>query len=170
MKITLNNIEIELTNKINVFIPSKDITDIKFDDFKDSIENIDNLFELYTKDFSHPVKQKDYFLNFPPNKKKLNDNAIFLYCITTNPLLLLWLPEDSCVWKVDLKEIKKFDSKYYRNMTPNTILTSEIFDFNEIIPDFHKPYERLKTGKYSEEEYFDLLEQQMKRTLTQRNL
>lgn len=94
---------------------------------------------------------------------------------THSPIPLLGAPENSAFLKVTRNEkegikIENLDYIEVRNLTPNTILTSPIFDFVEMTPESHKPYERLKTGDYSEEEYFDLLEEQMRRTLSQKNL
>jgi hypothetical protein len=37
------------------------------------------------------------------------------------------------------------EPSFYCNLTPNTILTSPIFDFEELIPESHLENERLRT-------------------------
>lgn len=118
----------------------------------------------------HPKWQR----KLPSLLSEIFPNAQFI-ASTHSPIPLLGAPENSAFLKVTRNaeegiKIENLDYIEVRNLTPNTILTSPIFDFVEMTPESHKPYERLKTGDYSEEEYFDLLEEQMRRTLSPKKI
>jgi predicted ATP-binding protein involved in virulence len=92
---------------------------------------------------------------------------------THSPIPLLGAPENSAFLKVvrDKKDGIKIENLDYiaaRNLTPNTILTSPIFDFDELIPESHKPYEKLRTGvSFSEAEFNELVKQRLEESLNQ---
>lgn len=67
---------------------------------------------------------------------------------THSPIPLLGAPENSVFLKVAKKEHIKIEELSYieiRNLTPNTILTSPIFDFEDLIPESHIETEQLRT-------------------------
>jgi predicted ATP-binding protein involved in virulence len=92
---------------------------------------------------------------------------------THSPIPLLGAPANSAFLKVvrNKKEGIKIENLDYisvRNLTPNTILTSPIFDFDELIPESHKPYEKLRTGvSFSEAEFNELVKKRLEESLSQ---
>ncbi len=67
---------------------------------------------------------------------------------THSPIPLLGAPENSVFLKVAKKEHIKIEELSYieiRNLTPNTILTSPLFDFEDLIPESHLETEQLRT-------------------------
>lgn len=117
----------------------------------------------------HPKWQR----RLPKILSEIFENVQFIVS-THSPIPLLGAPENSAFLKVTRNTeegIKIEDLKYIevRNLTPNTILTSPIFDFEEMIPDTHKPYERLRTGiSFSEAEFNDLVRKRLEESLKKR--
>jgi predicted ATP-binding protein involved in virulence len=67
---------------------------------------------------------------------------------THSPIPLLGSPENSVFLKVARQEhivIEQLSYIEVRNLTPNTILTSPLFDFEDLIPESHLETERLRT-------------------------
>ncbi len=67
---------------------------------------------------------------------------------THSPIPLLGSPENAVFLKVARQEhivIEELSYIEVRNLTPNTILTSPLFDFEELIPESHLENERLRT-------------------------
>ena len=144
MKIKILNHEVELTRKINIFIPSSELCTAQCKEIeKDLIHS--GLKRLQTFYDQHPVRRKWSFSNSQVNKETLRDPETFKYILTIDPLLLLWIEDEYSIWKISEEFIENLDYIEVSNLTPNTILTSPIFDFEELISESHLENERLRT-------------------------
>lgn len=155
MKIKILNHEIELTNKVNLFIPSDDLCEEGLELFYLDLSNNKNtnFVQLSKKEYKSLNNQKEYFLHSFHNKEKLNSPNLKLWVYTTNPVYILWLPEDSCVWKVGKEEIKKFDIEFISQHTLNTLVESEIFELNSCYPEIYKNNPEKYKGVYLNSEF-----------------
>jgi len=147
MIITILKHKIDLCNKVVLVTPDKEIN-FKTLGLKPS-ELMGSNIALISSDLTnrHLSLERQLFLN---NLDRYKDTKHILVK-TTNPLSVLWLPEDSCVYKIGVNSVKKFDSSYYRNLTPNSLLTSEIFDFKDLVPESHLENEHLRTEETYQE-------------------
>jgi len=114
----------------------------------------------------HPIMQKEIIMQLADTFPKIQ------FVVTTHsPIPMLGAPKNSLfinVFKDELDEIRakvlKIDITGY---LPNAILTSPIFDFDDIINENHNPKDRLNTeDDYDEAVFYKILERKIKeRTL-----
>ena len=133
MEITILGKTITLVKKVNVFVPhfSLDTTQC-YNLEKDLLHS--GLVRLQTFENQHPVRRKESFLNSRVNKEVFK-RGCFSYTLTLDPLIFLFIPTDFSIWKISEDGIENLDHIEVKNLTPNTILTSPIFDFDDLISD-----------------------------------
>lgn len=104
----------------------------------------------------HPKLQR----NFPSVLSQIFPNIQFIIS-THSAIPILGAPENSKFLKVTRTiengiQIQEIELEYIRNLTPNTLLTSPIFDFEDIFPKTHKDEEPIRT----EDTYKEILERE----------
>lgn len=162
----------EDTNVVTFFDKHQDDTPYKngflFDELAAGYQNIINivgdfiirLFKLNSKiydakDLTGIVIIDEFDLHLHPKWQRRFTELLTKYfpniqfiVSTHSPIPLLGAPENSVFLKVAKKENIEIEELSYiqvRNLTPNTILTSPIFDFEDLIPESHIETEQLRT-------------------------
>jgi len=131
MKIRIFDHEIDLNNKVNAFVPSCELNHQQqhslsylVDEALRNHSSVERIVDLGR----HPVTYRQYFKDQLDYLKHFK----FIWTFTVNPVAITWLPEDSCVWKISKDKIDKFEYNFYKDLTPNSVLTSPIFEYNEL--------------------------------------
>jgi len=124
----------------NTIFSNKDFFNMPVNDDFDGIVLVKNIDENL-----HPKLQYE----LPKTFSAILPNARFV--VTTNsPICILGTPEKPICLKVvrsnDKVKVERWDTKMdLENMTPNLVLSSPLFDFQHIIPRYHKDGLNLRT-------------------------
>ncbi len=137
---------------------------LRLSEQQDDIEDLKGIVIIDEFDLHlHPIWQKEMVMKFTENFPKIQ-----FIVSTHSPIPLLGAPENSVLLLVDRNKedgitLEKLDIKL-SELPPENILSSPIFDFQDIFPSSHKEGERIRTEKGYDEVIFNkILEKKLQK-------